>query len=406
MTSLPSPVFLSRTTPPHIATLIVLSGLGALSMNVFLPSLPAMAADFGAPYRTIQLSVALYLVMAAVGQVILGPVSDRFGRRPVMLWAIVLFMLATAGCLLAPDVRAFLGFRMAQAVIVAGLVLSRAAVRDMVPTAEAASMIGYVTMGMSLVPMAAPMLGGALGQALGWRANFWLLLAGGALALWLTWRDMGETCAREAGGFRAQLGAWPELLASQSFWGYCLAAAFASGSFFVYLGGAPFIGSEVYGLDPAWLGFLFGAPALGYLVGNYLSGRHSVRLGVNRMLLLGTAIPAAGLLAALALFGAGKGSAELFFGFMTVVGLGNGLTLPNANAGMLGVRPRLAGSASGLGGAITIGAGAALSAFAGRLLGPGSGALPLLGLMLACALLSVLSALWVIRGARPGMAAP
>ncbi len=395
MSSLPAPVLLNRYTPPHITTLILLGGLGALSMNVFLPSLPAMAEYFQVDYRTIQLSVALYLVMAALGQVILGPVSDRFGRRPVMLWSIVLFMIATAGCLLAREAWVFLWFRMAQAVIVAGLVLSRAAVRDMVPGSQAASMIGYVTMGMSLVPMAAPMLGGALGQALGWQANFWLLLGVGAVVLWLTWRDMGETFTRQEGGFGAQLREYPELLTSRRFWGYCLAAAFASGSFFAYLGGAPYIGSEVYHLAPARLGLYFGAPSLGYLVGNFISGRFSMRLGIDRMLLLGTLIPSLSLLGALALFGAGAGSVEAFFGFMSLIGLGNGMTLPNANAGMLGVRPKLAGSASGLGGAIMIGAGAVLSAYAGTLLGTEAGALPLLWLMFICAALSLLSVLWV-----------
>ncbi len=397
MTSLPSPKFLDRVTPPHISTLILLGGLGALSMNVFLPTLPAMAAYFDVEYRLIQLSVALYLVMAALGQVIIGPLSDRYGRRPVMLWSIALFMGATIGCLLTSNALVFLGFRMAQAVIVAGFVLSRAAVRDMVGTAQAASMIGYVTMGMSLVPMLAPMLGGALGQAFGWQANFWLLLAGGALVFWLTWQDMGETFTRQEGGFRAQLKQYPQLLRSHRFWGYCLAATFASGSFFAYLGGAPFVGSQVYHLPPARLGFYFGAPALGYLVGNFLSGRYSVRLGINRMLLIGTLIPTGGLAMALALFGGGAGSAEVFFGFMTIIGLGNGLVMPNANAGMLSVRPKLAGSAAGLGGAIMIAGGAALSGYAGMLLNTETGAMSLLWLMFISALLSILSVAWVIR---------
>jgi len=245
--------------------------------------------------------------------------------------------------------------------------------------------------------MLAPMLGGALGQAFGWQANFWLLLAGGALVFWLTWQDMGETFTRQEGGFRAQLKQYPQLLRSHRFWGYCLAATFASGSFFAYLGGAPFVGSQVYHLPPARLGFYFGAPALGYLVGNFLSGRYSVRLGINRMLLIGTLIPTGGLAMALALFGGGAGSAEVFFGFMTIIGLGNGLVMPNANAGMLSVRPKLAGSAAGLGGAIMIAGGAALSGYAGMLLNTETGAMSLLWLMFISALLSILSVAWVIR---------
>ena len=397
MTDYPVPKFLKPDSPPHIATLIILAGIGALSMNIFLPSLKVMSQYFNTDYRLMQLSVALYLGMNAVLQIFIGPISDRFGRRPVMLWAVGLFILATFGCLMAPNVVVFLAFRMMQAVIIAGLVLSRAAVRDMVPTDQAASMIGYVTMGMSLVPMVGPVLGGALGQAFGWQANFWLLFLLGGVVFALTWMDMGETFTRTEGGFRAQVKEYPELLTSHRFWGYCLSAAFAAGAFFSYLGGAPFVGSEVYGMSDARLGLYFGAPALGYLVGNFLSGRFSTRLGVNRMILIGAVVPFFGLAFSVALFKAGHGSAEVFFGFMTIVGLGNGLVMPNANAGMLGVRPRLAGSAAGLGGAILIGGGAALSGFAGTLLSKDTGAIPLLWLMFLTSGLSILSILWVIR---------
>ena len=271
--------YLNAKTPPHISTLIILAGIGALSMNVFLPTLPAMTAYFQTEYRMMQLSVSLYLGISAVVQLFIGPISDIFGRRPVMLWAIALFCAATVGCLLATNIYVFLTFRMLQAVVVGGLVLSRAAVRDMVPTEQAASMIGYVTMGMSLVPMIGPSIGGALGDTLGWQANFWMLLGAGLVVFVITYMDMGETATRRGGNFRAQLAEYPELLRSHRFWGYCLSALFAAGSFFAYLGGAPFIGTDVYKLSGTWLGFYFGAPALGYLVGNFLSGRYSMRLG-------------------------------------------------------------------------------------------------------------------------------
>ena len=392
-----SPVFLDKNSAPHIVTLIAIAGLSAMSMNVFLPSLPAMSAYFHADYRLMQLSVALYLFMAALGQIIIGPLSDQLGRRSVLLWSIVLFMLATLGCIFAPNVWVFLAFRMAQAAVVAGIVLSRAVVRDIAPTNQAASMIGYVTMGMSLVPMLAPVLGGALGQAFGWQSNFWLLFALGGAVLWLVWSDLGETFTSQSGSFRDQVRQYPELLTSHRFWGYCLAATFASGAFFAYLGGAPYIGDVVFDLPPARLGLYFGAPALGYLIGNFITGRVSMRLGMHRMLLTGAAILVVGLIPPLVLFGSTPGSAELFFGFMAVIGLGNGMVLPNANAGMLGVRPQLAGTASGLGGAIMIGGGALVSGYTGTLLGPSSGPMPLLWVMFASAVLSMLSILWAIR---------
>ncbi len=400
MTSPPEIRFLDRSTPPHILTLILIAGLAALSLNVFLPSLPQMAAHFGVPYPMMQLSVSLYLAATALLQVFVGPVSDRFGRRPVMLVAVALFTLATLGALLAPTFALFLTFRMLQAVIATGFVLSRAVVRDMVPQDQAASMIGYVTMGMSIVPMVGPVIGGALDQAFGWQAVFVMLGLGGLGLFALVWADQGETATGRAASFAQQAAQYPELLRAQRFWGYCLASATASGAFFAYLGGAPFIGIDVFGLDPATLGFFFGAPALGYMVGNFLSGRYSVRLGVNRMVLAGALCTTAGL-AVLALCDlAGVMSAGVFFGLVITVGLGNGILLPNATAGMLSVRPSLAGSAAGLGGAITIGGGAALSALAGAVLSPGSGPMPLILLMLASSALSILCILWVMRRAR------
>jgi DHA1 family bicyclomycin/chloramphenicol resistance-like MFS transporter len=398
--SAPAIRFLDRASPPHIFTLIVLTGLGALSMNIFLPSLPAMTEHFATDYRVMQLSVALYLAVNAMLQIVIGPISDRYGRRPVLLVGIVMFLLATLGCLVAPTIEVFLAFRMLQAVVVVGLVLGRAVVRDMYPQDQAASQIGYVTMGMAVVPMIGPAIGGVLDETLGWQANFWMLAILGLLVLALVWRDLGETAARGAASFAEQFAEYPELFASRRFWGYCLAAAFASGAFFAYLGGAPYVGSEVFGLGAAEVGLYFGAPALGYFFGNWLSGRYSVRVGINGMILWGTILSAGGLLVSLLLFLLGFKTALVFFGFMTFVGLGNGMVLPNATSGMLSVRPHLAGTASGLGGALMLGGGAALSALAGALLTRGEGAYPLLLIMLATSVLAVASILYTIRRER------
>lgn len=397
---MPDVRFLDRTTPPHILTLILLTGLGALSMNIFLPSLPNMALYFDADYRLMQLSVALYLGVNAVVQIFIGPISDRFGRRPVLLWGVFLFILATIGCLFAQTVEVFLVFRMCQAVVIVGLVLGRAVVRDMVPQDEAASMIGYVTMGMAVVPMVGPAIGGLLDQAFGWQSNFVVLALAGIGVFYLIWRDLGETAPKSSSSFSAQFAEYPELLGSRRFWGYCLSAAFASGAFFAYLGGAPYVGSEVFGLTPAVLGFLFGAPAIGYFFGNFISGRYSVRYGINLMILWGAGVSAIGVITSLIFFYLGFDTPLVFFGFMTFVGFGNGMILPNATSGMLSVRPHLAGTASGLGGSIMIGGGAALSALAGVLLVPGRGAFPLIWIMAITSVLGVLAILYTIRRER------
>jgi len=396
MNTTPKVRYLDRSTPPHISTLILLTGMAALVMNVFLPSLPRMTAYFETDYAMTQLSVSVYLAVNAVLQIFVGPLSDKVGRRPVLLWGIALFLLATLGCILATDIYVFLLFRMMQAVIAVAMVLGRAVVRDMVGPNEAASMIGYVTMGMAVVPMISPLIGGVIDETFGWKANFWLMFILGAAIWLLTYRDLGETARVSGKTLVQQFSEYPELLRSPRFWGYAMAAAMTSGAFFAYLGGAPFVGTEIFGLSPSTLGLLFGAPALGYFAGNYLSGRYSARIGVNRMVLWGALINVTGIGLSSLVFALGYGSAISFFGFMTFVGVGNGLCVPNATSGMLSVRPHLAGTASGLGGAIMLSAGAALSALGGNLLSVETGAWPLLFLMLVTAVAAVASIRLVI----------
>jgi DHA1 family bicyclomycin/chloramphenicol resistance-like MFS transporter len=400
MSTPPNIRFLDRSTPPHIVTLVALAGLSAAAMNIFLPSLPSMAAHFDADYRVLQLSVTLYLAVNAVLQIFIGPLSDRLGRRPVLIWAFALFIFFSLAILVAPTVEIFLALRMGQAAVVAGMVLSRAIVRDTVAEAQAASRIGYVTMGMALVPMVSPVAGGLLDQAFGWQANFVALAVLGAAVLALVWADLGETASAPTTTLRDQMREAPELLTSPRFWGYNLCATFASGAFFAYLGGAPYVGAEVFGLSPAALGLWFGAPAVGYMAGNAISGAFSVRIGVNAMILTGTILVTAGMSMSLVLFHLGFDTVGVFFGFMVFVGLGNGMVIPNATAGMLSVRPRLAGTASGVGGALMIGGGAALSALAAALLVAGTGAYPLLYTMLVTSALSVLAILGVLARER------
>ena len=389
--------FLDKTSPPHLSTLILLSGIGALAMNMFLPSLPAMAEYFGTEYAVMQLSVPLYLLFSAGLQLIIGPVSDNLGRRNVLLWGLVIYMVATLGCIYAPTTGVFLMFRCAQAIVAVTMVLSRAIVRDMFTQDKAASMIGYVTMGMALVPMISPAVGGLLDQAFGWQATFWAMFAVGGIVFAQVWFDLGETSVRSGKTMRQQFREYPELLKSPRFWGYSMAAACCSGAFFAYLGGAPFVGSEVFGMEPAELGLYFGAPAVGYFVGNFITARMATTWGVNTLVLCGCLANALGGSVSLLIFLAGYGSPVTFFGMMTLVGLGNGLCIPNATAGLLSVRPHLAGTASGLGGAVMIGGGAGLSILAGSLLSKETGAYPLLLIMLMTAAAGVVSILVVIR---------
>ena len=167
---------------PHLVTLVMAAAIGSLAMNIFLPSLPGMAHYFDSDYAIMQLAVSLYLAATAVLQLFIGPASDRFGRRPVMLTCFAIFLVGTLAAVYAPTVEVLLACRLLQAFSSAGMVISRAVVRDTVRTAEAASQIGYITMGMSVVPMIGPMIGGILEEFYGWKASFWLTFGFGVVA--------------------------------------------------------------------------------------------------------------------------------------------------------------------------------------------------------------------------------
>lgn len=383
---LPPARFLDRKTPPHIVTLILIAGLGALSQSIFLPALPEMAAFFGTDYAVMQLTLSGYLAGTAVLQLFIGPLSDRYGRRPVLIVALCILLAATLVCLLATHIAVFLAARMVQTAVVAGLVLSRAIVRDMVPLEQAASMIGYVTMGMALVPMFGPALGGILSENFGWQACFAALGLMGVIVLALVIADLGETNRRPIASFRAQFAVWPELLRSRLFWSYALISVFVSGAFFSYLGGAPFAGATLLKLSPGELGLQFLYTAAGYMTGNFLSGRYARRAGILRMLTIGNIISLIGITIALAFSLAGHFTALTFFGSMVLMGLGNGIALPSANAGIVNVRADLAGSASGLGGALTLGLGAVASVVASSIMTEETGATPFIAVMFVSAL--------------------
>ena len=381
MAKFPKPVFLNRETQPSMLMLVLLASISALAMNSFLPSLPNMAEHFGSSTALMGLSVGVYLGTSAIFQILVGPLSDRIGRRTVSLWALIIFSVVSISCVYAPNTFVFMVLRALQAIAACTFVVARAIVRDTTETQASGSKIAYISMGTAICPMFGPALGGLLDGWFGWEANFWFIGGLGIFILLIAYFDLGETVPENTQGFRQQFSEYPELLLSRRFWGYCLASAFGAGAFFAYLGGGPFVGSIVYNLSPEMLGLYFGAPAIGYFFGNFLSGRFTILFGIDAMILWGLWIIFSGLSLSMVCSYVGYGTVETFFGFMIFVGLGNGLTIPNATAGMLSVRPHLAGTASGLGGAMMIAIGAALSTLAGAFLIPGSNEMPLLMLM-------------------------
>jgi MFS transporter, DHA1 family, multidrug resistance protein len=390
-------------TPPRLLTLALLTALSVMTLNMILPSLPSMARDLAAREAVVALAVSGYMLVAALFQLSLGPMSDRFGRRPVMLAALGIYVLSSLACAFATDVTTLLVFRVLQGVIVAGAVVSSAAIRDQYSVSESAGKLGAISSAMAVAPMLGPVLGGLLDGALGWRSVFALYTALGAALLLLVWFDMGET--RAPGLPPPRWADAAALLRSARYWAYVLCAALSVGAFYVFVTGVPYVATRVWQLTPAQVGIGVGSITGGFMLGAAITARYAPRRGITPLIIVGRLLPTLALLLALLLFGAGLTHPLALFGLTLFVGIGNGLTISNANAGALGVRPDLAGTAAGLGGALAIALGALLSGLTALAVERWATPAVLVALMLACVLLSLVAALVAIRLDRAAAAA-
>ncbi|MEM9474656.1 MAG: multidrug effflux MFS transporter [Pseudomonadota bacterium] len=378
-------------TPPHLLTLIVLTAFAPLSLNMFTPSLTRMAADLGTDYATITLAVSGYLAVTTVVQLIIGPLSDRVGRRPVLLAVLSVFAVASLGCVLAQNATTFLAFRILQGGMVAGYTLSLAVVRDTRPEREAVSLIGYIGMAMALGPMFGPLVGGALDQVFGWRATFVFYTVAGALLLAVCVVDFGETRVPVRDGTRPS--PWV-LLRVPTFWAFALCGTFSVGAFYIFITGAPLVAVSTFGSSAATLGIYIGSITLGFMAGGFLSGRFGKDLPLTTMIIAGRLVACGGLTLGLVLWSAGLVTPAVFFGATICVGLGNGLTMPASNTGAMSVEPSLAGSAAGLSGALVVAGGAVLTALTGALVPEDGGGTILLVTMLGSSAAALFMGLW------------
>ncbi|KVV46253.1 MFS transporter [Burkholderia territorii] len=377
----------SKRTPPRHATLILLCAFSVLPLSLFLPSLPAIARDLRADYALVALSLGGYAAVAASLEFVMGPLSDRFGRRPIMLTSLGVFTLGSLGCAMATDIHVFLACRLMQAMITSVYPVSMATLRDTASGSRAASRIGYAAMAAAFAPMIGPTLGGVLDQTLGWRASFWLLGATGIALLGWCMLDLAETHATRATTLAQQLRAYPALLRARRFWAYALCMAFSTGAFYAFLAGAPLAAQAVFRIPPTEIGFYMGTITAGFVCGSFLAARHAHRYPLATTILCGRVVACVGPAIGLVLFLGGATHAIAWFGPCVLIGIGNGLSNPGAHAGAMSVRPELAGSASGLAGAMTIAGGAALSSLTGLVLTvANAGRAPLAMMLLSTAL--------------------
>ena len=392
----------ARRTPWRLlALLIAMAGMSSLSLNILVPAMPGLATKLAADPARVQLTVSLYLLGLAAAQLVFGPLSDRFGRRPVVLAGLALATIASTAAIFAASIASLVIARVAQSLGAStGQTIGRAIIRDLYDRQHAASMIGLVTSVVVLMPMVAPLIGGILDTLFGWEAIFAFTAAVSfAICAWAM-LDLPETRNLSLGPnserhFRADLAA---LATSPRFFGYALCAGLGSAPFFSFLGAAPHVVVSMLGRTSAEYGLWFFVPSIGFMAGNFAVSRLTTRFGIDALIRWGIALTIAGCLLNVSVYVALPGW-EMFTIFLPqiVIGFGNGLLLPTSIAGAVSIRPQVAGTASGVTGFVQMGIAAIAAQLGGHVISQATDALPMLLLMLIFGLATAAAVFTLVR---------
>ncbi len=377
----PVPVPASSLTPharrqAHVGLLVtlVLGGLSALpplSMDMYLPALPQVTDALHSTASTVQFTLTACLAGMAVGQLLVGPLSDRFGRRRPLLAGMVVYVVATAVCALAPSAPLLVGFRLVQGLAgAAGIVISRAIVRDLYDGVEMARFFSTLMLISGVAPIVAPVIGGQILRLTDWRGVFVVCTAIGVALTAVVWRSLGETLPpeqRHSGELRGTFGAFRGLVADRVFTGYVAAGSFAFAALFTYVSASSFVVQDIYGASPQTFSLLFGVNSVGLVAVGQLNGKVLVgRADLNRVLAVGLAVVTAAGVALLLLTTGVFGKASLFevAAALFVMMAAMGVVMPNANTQALLRTKRNAGAASALIGTSSFLVGAIVSPLA------------------------------------------
>jgi MFS transporter, DHA1 family, multidrug resistance protein len=354
---------------PSLGVLVAISAVQPFALNVLAPATPSLSKALNTDYGTIQLTLSLYLLTVALVQLVVGPISDRVGRRPCVLIGLAAYTIGSLLGALAPSVEMVIFSRMIQAAGAGtAFALARAIVRDTAEKDEAASRIGYLTTVMVISPMIAPLVGGYMDAHVGWRSIFALMVAIGCAVLFFAAAKLPET--NPSLGIKTKLtdflSAIPSLITDRKFLGPALAMALTTAAFFAFIAGAPYITIKVMGQTPDVYGLFFVITALGYMAGNFVSGRYAQKWGADKMMRLGTTFSLVSVCLEIPFMVLGLWNPATFFIPLSLNAIGNGLTLPSATASALSVRPAMAGTAAGVAGALQLGCGALVSFLTGH----------------------------------------
>lgn len=375
-----------------IVLLAATAALGPAATQILLPAVPAIRQDFAVSGDIAQLTLSLSMAAIAVGTLTWGPLSDKYGRKPIILLGLSITLLGSLLCYFADTISALIAGRFVQAFGAAvGLVLARAIVRDVYGAAQSARIIATVVMVMVVIPMISPALGGELLIRFGWEATGAAIAAFSLAMLLLIGFSLPETLREPVPfeGVAAMLRTFGDLLSSRIFSGYAFCVTFVSVVFFSFIAAGPEIVVSVMERPANEYGYYFILLPSGFMAGSYIARHYGLRLHIDRLMLIGMLIAIAGLCLAFALQIAGLRHPLALFGPVALTVLGNGITLPGAQAAAINEFPKLAGSASGLTGFLQM----AFSAVAAQLVAAvyNGTAYPLLIVMLAASLLSLAS---------------
>jgi MFS transporter, DHA1 family, multidrug resistance protein len=345
----------------YLALLISLSSFGPLTMSIYTPVMPLIGSDLGTGADNVKYTLTTYMLGFAIGQLFYGPLSDRFGRRPIVLIGVAVFTATSIGCAFASSIEGLIGLRILQGLGAAsGAVLGRALLRDAYEAKEMSLVMSWIALAMNVSPAIAPSIGGFLGQEFGWRATFWFVAGFGALLLVAMALALGET--NRFRSERIDLAVLSrgsgEMLRNRRFLGYVLTLGFAFAINFGMLAGTPFILQDKLGFSPREFGLIVLLSVSGFTAGNFANNRLVGRVPPISILRLAGWFHVTALLIMAALSLGGVATWWAIVGPHMVLSFGSGMIGPNASAGAVSLYPRLAGTASSWVGLTQMGMGA------------------------------------------------
>jgi DHA1 family bicyclomycin/chloramphenicol resistance-like MFS transporter len=387
-----------------VVLIVGLMAIAYSSAGIYSPSMPAIAQSLGATVGEVQFTFSAYIAAFAFGQLIYGPLSDRWGRRLPLLVGLGIYILGSVACAFATSAGELLLARGLQALGgCAGPTLARAMVRDLFPRDEAARVMSYVGMVMAVAPALAPVAGGYLQVEFGWPSIFYALTVVGGIVLALNLLLLEETHRsppRHAGrGLLHMVMSYPQFMRSARFMGYSLNTGFSMATAFVYVPAAPFVLIELIGVSPDRFGWYAAIPVTFNFAGAFIGARLTTRLGGDRMVVLGAAITAVAGLAMLGFVLAGVLTVATVVGPMCLVTMGASIMFPSSSQGAIGLFPDRAGTASSLNGFLQMALAAVASVGLGFL--PQTTALPMAAMVAGCAVATLAVLVLLRRGPKP-----